>query len=145
MQFLPRKNKTSSSRAGERCYTEKLNWKSLFSQPFHFFLFLFPFSFFPFYFFPFFFPFSLFPISSFPLFLFCWLLTVDCWLSIVDCLLSRIIHKYLKYIFSLNFCQKFFFLTLIYLFYLKNLPGKQSHSEINAYSLYIFNIINIYS
>ena len=34
---------------------------------------------------------------------------------------------------------------LLYIFHLKNLPGKQSHSEIYSYSLYIFNIRIKYS
>ena len=44
------------------------------------------------------------------------------------------------------FFLKFFFLNffsvswLFYIFHLKNLPGKQSHSEIYWYFLYLFNI-----
>ena len=37
------------------------------------------------------------------------------------------------------FSNNFFFTILIY-FHLKNLPGKQSHSELHAFSLHIFNI-----
>ena len=35
--------------------------------------------------------------------------------------------------------------SLSYIFHLNNLPGKQSHSEIYSYSLYIFNIRIRYS
>ena len=48
------------------------------------------------------------------------------------------------YLFFLKHMSKnFFFLT--FLTHLKRLPGKQSHSEIYAYSLYIFNIRIRYS
>ena len=43
------------------------------------------------------------------------------------------------YFFSKN-CQKNSFSWLLYIFYLKNLPGKLSHNEIYAYSLYIYSI-----
>ena len=42
-------------------------------------------------------------------------------------------------------CLKISFSWLLYIFHLKNLPGKQSHSEIYSYSLYIFNIRKRYS
>ena len=58
---------------------------------------------------------------------------------------SRIIHEYLISIFSQKNVYIFFFSWLLYIFHLKNLPGKQSHSEIYAYSLYIFNIRIRYS
>ena len=49
-------------------------------------------------------------------------------------------------IFSLsNFFLIFLFFLLLYIFCLKNLLGKQSHSEIYAYSLYILNIWIRYS
>ena len=56
----------------------------------------------------------------------------------------RIIHEYLKYFF-VNFFSSIFFSLLLYIFHLKNLPGKQRHSKIYAYSLYTFNIWISYS
>ena len=58
---------------------------------------------------------------------------------------SRIIHEYLISIFFSKECLKISFSWLLYIFYLKNLPGKQSHSEIHSYYLYIFNIRIRYS
>ena len=48
------------------------------------------------------------------------------------------------YFFLKKISKKIFFL-LLYIVELKKLPCKQSHSEIYAYSLYIFNIIIWYS
>ena len=53
---------------------------------------------------------------------------------------SRIIHKYLICTFSQKNVKKNYFSWLLNIFHLKNLPGKQSYSEIYAYSLYIFTI-----
>ena len=39
-----------------------------------------------------------------------------------------------------HFFFKYFFIDSYIFFYLKNLPGKQSHTEICKYSLSIFNI-----
>ena len=47
--------------------------------------------------------------------------------------------------FSFLFSKKIFFLTIIYFFHWKFLPGKQSHSDIHPHSLYIFNIRIRYS
>ena len=49
----------------------------------------------------------------------------------------RIIHEYLKFIFSHIFLV-IPFSWLFYIFPLKNLPGKEKHSEMYAQSLYIF-------
>ena len=50
-----------------------------------------------------------------------------------------------KIVLALNFSiSNFFFLIFIY-FQLKNIPGKQSHSELYAFSLCIFNIKIRYS
>ena len=48
------------------------------------------------------------------------------------------------YIFSYFFLIIPYF-QILYVFHLKNLPGKQSHSDTYAYALYIFNIKIRYS
>ena len=57
----------------------------------------------------------------------------------------QIIHEYLKYFFVKFFSYICSSPYSYIFFHFKNLPGKQSHIEIYAYSLYIFNIWIRYS
>ena len=58
---------------------------------------------------------------------------------------SQILHEYLISIYSQKNCLKNSLSGLLCIFHLKHLPGKQSHSEIYSYSLYIFHIKIRYS